>query len=303
MSLADINFGIQNAATTKGAAQYVRFNQIFADGDLPKGQSIAATVGTQVVPLQMDVLSRYPDGSVKSAILTAALPPYRRWNDTARHLVGKQSSSRSSHSEQRGPGAGLRPHCQHEHLGPWCGDNRRCTEARISTGKWRLRGTPPGCACYRDPVRCSGHPRALRVTFDVVTHADGSVSTKVLFQNDSAMGSAGGAILFNNLSIVENGATRFSTTNLTQYQYQVWAQDVSQDSSARPTLNIRHDIGLPGADRRHLELRPHRLRGECALCALVLDQCAGSQRAIPVHAGLPARGPISVRPPRRTPAG
>jgi hypothetical protein len=31
MSLADINFGIQNAASTKSTAQYVRFNQIFAD--------------------------------------------------------------------------------------------------------------------------------------------------------------------------------------------------------------------------------------------------------------------------------
>ena len=69
--------------------------------------------------------------------------------------------------------------------------------------------------------------RALRVTFDVVTYADGSVSTKVGFQNDAAMGATGGAILFNSLSIVEGGSTRFSKTNLTQYQYQVWAQDVT----------------------------------------------------------------------------
>ena len=61
--------------------------------------------------------------------------------------------------------------------------------------------------------------RALRVTFDVVTYADGSVSTKVGFQNDAAMGATGGAILFNSLSIVEGGTTRFSKTNLTQYQF------------------------------------------------------------------------------------
>ena len=86
MSLTDINFGIQNAATSKSTAQYVRFNQTFAEGDLPQGQSIVATVGTQLVPLQMDVLSRYADGSVKSAILTVGGALYRRRRDAAGQL-------------------------------------------------------------------------------------------------------------------------------------------------------------------------------------------------------------------------
>ena len=56
---ANVDFSLQNAMTMKSAAQYVRFNQIFSEGDLPQGQSLSAVIGTQTVPLQMDVLSRY----------------------------------------------------------------------------------------------------------------------------------------------------------------------------------------------------------------------------------------------------
>ena len=133
--------------------------------------------------------------------------------------------------------------------------------------------------------------RALRVTFDVVTYADGSVSTKVQFQNDAAMGTTGGSILFNSLSIVEGGTTRFSTTNLTQYQYQVWAQDVTQDSSATPTLNVRHDIDYLEQTGAIWNYDLTASVGACARGAVVLDQCARSQRALPVHAVPPAERP------------
>ena len=241
MSLADINFGIQNAATTKGAAQYVRFNQIFADGDLPNGQSIAATVGTQVVPLQMDVLSRYPDGSVKSAILTAALPPIAAGTTLQGTLSASNPAAGAAiaNNAALAQGYDLTVNMNISGLGAVTIDAAQKLASALASGDFEVLRQGALATEIRFDVPVT---RALRVTFDVVTHADGSVSTKVLFQNDSAMGSAGGAILFNNLSIVENGATRFSTTNLTQYQYQVWAQDVSQDSSARPTLNIRHDI-------------------------------------------------------------
>lgn len=68
------DFSLENAATSSGAAQYVRYNQTFSEGDLPQGRSLSAVIGTRTAPLQLDVLSRYADGSVKSAILTVAAP-------------------------------------------------------------------------------------------------------------------------------------------------------------------------------------------------------------------------------------
>jgi hypothetical protein len=72
--MSQVGFSLQNGAAAKSATQYIWFNQIFAEGDLPRGQSLSAVIGTQTVSLQMDVLSRYADGSVKSAILTIAAP-------------------------------------------------------------------------------------------------------------------------------------------------------------------------------------------------------------------------------------
>ena len=71
---ANVDFSLQNAMTMRSAAQYVRFNQVFSEGDLPQGQSLSAVIGTKTAPLQLDVLSRYANGSVKLAILTIAAP-------------------------------------------------------------------------------------------------------------------------------------------------------------------------------------------------------------------------------------
>ena len=236
-----VDFSLQNAATVQSATQYIRFNQIFAEGDLPQGRSLSAVVGTQTVPLQMDVLSRYDDGSVKSAILTIAAPAIAAGATLKGSLAASDAAAKPSHREQCGARAGLRPHGQHEHRGLRRGDDQCRAAARRRRGPQRFQMLRKGALAteIRFDVAVI---RALRVTFDVVTYADGSISTKVWFQNDAAMGAAGGAILFNSLSIVERGTTRFSTTNLTQYQYQVWAQDVTEDSSAKQTLNVRHDI-------------------------------------------------------------
>ena len=102
-----MDFSLQNAATANSATQYIRFNQIFAEGDLPQGQSLSAVVGTQTVPLQMDVLTRYDDGSVKSAILTMAAPPVAAGATIDGTLVVGGPAARGGHRGQRGAGAGL----------------------------------------------------------------------------------------------------------------------------------------------------------------------------------------------------
>jgi hypothetical protein len=56
-----------NVATT--------FGQVFAEGDLPSGQTlIAKTASGAIVPLQIDVKAHHPDGSVRHAVITVQLP-------------------------------------------------------------------------------------------------------------------------------------------------------------------------------------------------------------------------------------
>jgi hypothetical protein len=50
------------------------FGQIFAPGDVPSGQSVAASVGGTDMPLQVDVKARHADGSLRHAVLSALVP-------------------------------------------------------------------------------------------------------------------------------------------------------------------------------------------------------------------------------------
>ena len=226
---------------SKSATQYVRFNQIFSEGDLPQGQSLSAVIGTQTVPLQMDVLSRYADGSVKSAILTIAAPAIAAGATLQGSLVASSAAAGAAVANDAALAQGydLTVNMNISGFGAVTINAAQKLAAAVAGGDFEVLRQGALATEIRFDVAVT---RALRVTFDVVTYADGSVSTKVGFQNDAAMGATGGAILFNSLSIVEGGTTRFSTTNLTQYQYQVWAQDITEDSSARQTLNVRHDI-------------------------------------------------------------
>ncbi len=147
----------------KSTAQYVRFNQTFADGDLPKGQSVSATIGTQVVPLQMDVLSRYADGSVKSAILTAAVPTIA----AGATLQGTQSTSSPStaaavaNNAALAQGYDLTVNMNISGLGAATINAAQKLSAALASGDFeyfaKARWPPRSGSMYRSPGRCMSH--------------------------------------------------------------------------------------------------------------------------------------------------
>ncbi|WP_188973992.1 calcium-binding protein, partial [Neoroseomonas lacus] len=236
-----VEFSLQNANAAKSSAQYIRFNQVFAEGDLAEGTSLSAQIGTQTLPMQMDVISHYEDGSVKSAILTIAAPAIAAGATVQGVLVasGTPAGTPVAITAALAHGYDLTVNMNIAGLGAVSLDAAQYLAEAVAGGEAEIIRQGALATEIRFDVDVT---RALRVTFDVVTYADGSIATKVSFQNDAAMGTAGGAILYNSVSIVENGETRFSRTNLTQYQYQVWAEDVIADASAAQTLNVRHDI-------------------------------------------------------------
>lgn len=235
------NFGVQNANSAQSSAQYIRFNQVFSAGDVAQDTGLSARIGSQIVPLQMDVLSRYADGSVKSALLTIATPVVAAGAIVQGTLMAGAVPAAAALPVTAAVSHGydLTVKMNISGLGEISVNAAQYLASAAASGDIEIirQGALATEIRFDVPVT-----RALRLTFDVVTYADGSIATKVSFQNDAAMGATGGTIQFNSLSIVENGETRFSRTNLTQYQYQVWAQDVTDSTSAAQTLNIRHDI-------------------------------------------------------------
>ncbi len=63
-----------NRAGQPSRSQAVTFGQVFAAGTVPRGDEIAARIGTRQTPAQADVKTRYADGSIKHAILTLTAP-------------------------------------------------------------------------------------------------------------------------------------------------------------------------------------------------------------------------------------
>jgi hypothetical protein len=52
----------------------VTFGMVFRPGDIPRGRTLAGRAGGNDVPLQADIKRRHPDGSVRFAVLSSALP-------------------------------------------------------------------------------------------------------------------------------------------------------------------------------------------------------------------------------------
>jgi hypothetical protein len=81
----DFMAGIEGALTgvlieAKGAqdkaALPVSFGQVFAPGDLRRGEGLAGRLADgRTVPLQLDVKARHADGSVRHVVVSAAMPP------------------------------------------------------------------------------------------------------------------------------------------------------------------------------------------------------------------------------------
>lgn len=52
----------------------VTFGQVFAVGDVPAGESVAATMDGATLPLQVDAKATHADGSLRHAVISAVLP-------------------------------------------------------------------------------------------------------------------------------------------------------------------------------------------------------------------------------------
>jgi hypothetical protein len=55
----------------------VTFGQVFKVGDVPRGNTLAASVDGRPITLQVDPKASNPDGSLRHAVLTAVIPSLR----------------------------------------------------------------------------------------------------------------------------------------------------------------------------------------------------------------------------------
>ncbi len=126
----------------------------------------------------MDVVSRYADGSVKSAILTIAAPAVAASGTVQGTLVAGTAPAAAAVADTAALAQGydLKVNMNIAGFGAVSIDAAQQLAAAVASGDFEVLRQGALATEIRFDVAVT---RALRVTFDVVTYADGSVSTKV----------------------------------------------------------------------------------------------------------------------------
>jgi SdrD B-like protein/hemolysin type calcium-binding protein len=235
---------LQNAGSSALAAREITFGQVFAPGQVPAGSQLVATIGGQQTPVQMDVKTTNPDGSVATAVLTLEQPTLSA-NSSANVMLSLAPAGTTAPpalnlaqatASGYNVGVNLTLHNADGTTTPFSFNVGSLLQQALTNGTatYWLNGAQASEASFSVPVSGS-----LRMVFNVTAYADGSFATDVQFNNDIAMQPVGGAVTYD-ATILQNGQTVSQHTNLTQYQYQDWHQIVY--SNGAPQVNVQHDI-------------------------------------------------------------
>lgn len=207
------------AYTASGPAAYVSFGHSFLIGQLPDGSGLQASFGGAAVPCQVDIKTKYADGSAAWAVVTVQAP-----GAAAAGTVWGQFSPAAGGGTALGLGTALG------------------ATALVLT----IAATTPAQTFTEDlvalvkaaafdpwlsgPLAVQGRAsvtlyQGLRVAVDLTAYADGTVNADVMVANDIAMLPAAGTVDYTS-TLTLNGAAAYTSPALTHYQYTNWTAQV-----------------------------------------------------------------------------
>ncbi len=233
---------LQNNQSSVLAAREITFGQEFAAGQVMPGTQLVADINGTLVPVQMDVKTTNPDGSVAMAVLTMQQPALAANSSvnvmlqSGTYAVTPAVSLSSLTSGSYNFTVGLTMHNADGSTTPFTINVAQALAAALSAGtvSYWLQGSQATEARIDVPISGS-----LHITFDITAYADGTTSTDVQFNNDLTMTTSGGVVTYD-ATISQNGVVVFAQSNITQYQYQTWDQQIW--SNGAPQVNVQHDI-------------------------------------------------------------
>jgi RTX calcium-binding nonapeptide repeat (4 copies) len=233
---------LQNNQSTVLASREITFGQVFAEGQVLPGSQLVALVNGTKVPVQMDVKTTNPDGSVAMAVLTMKQPALAA-NSSVNVMLQSGAYLAAPNVKLSSLTTGgynfvvdLTLHNADGTTTPFTINVAQALAAALKAGtvSYWLQG--PQATEARIDVPISG---SLHIAFDITAYADGTTSTEVEFDNDLAMTASGGTANYD-VTIKQNGAVAFSQSDITQYQYQTWDQQIW--SNGTPQVNVQQDV-------------------------------------------------------------
>jgi autotransporter passenger strand-loop-strand repeat protein len=251
-----VGFNLQNTGSTPEAAGYVTFGQVFRDGDVGSGTALVADIVvngtiTGSAAVQMDVGNRYADGSVEQAVLTVAAPSIPAGGTVELLLAAAPSPPPGSAITAATALSDLQANdvtvaLSISGFGDVTLSAAQVLSAAINAGTAAENQVLSGPLVSEFDVSTTVDGGKLEVEFDIRTYADGSTSTDVVFSTaDTAIVVSASSAISPAADVdysvtISGGVTSASYSNLQQYAYSTWDQEVYSSDSINP--NVQYDV-------------------------------------------------------------
>ncbi len=237
----------ENAGVALLDAGIATLGQVFLKGEVPSGSGLTALVNGVSVAVQLDVKTRYDDGSVKMAALSVERPSLAAGQSVAVDLV-----------------VGAAPAAPALDLGQALVGHSLVVDMSVAGGATYqvdvlaelAKALSAGTASFWQKGALASEARvevmlagSQRMVFDVTAFKGGGFSVDAQFNNDRAMETLGGTVSYN--LAVELDGRKVMQESVTQAQYQNVQRSFSSNSTdggqglgdaSTGWLNIRQDI-------------------------------------------------------------
>jgi hypothetical protein len=257
----------ENAGSRRLEGGFTTFAQVFLEGEVPLGAGVTARIDQTAQPVQLDVRSRWPDGSARYTLCVTRRPTLEpgQGRDVVLALDAAQTQGAV---DLRAAVAGLsdfavrlaftappppvdgRTAPRSEALGTVTFDLRRLMLEALE----RRTASPyrEGPLCTEARAVASIDRSSMRIIVDVAAFAGGALVVNVQFANDRAMEAPvhHGRVAYQ-ATMVLNGRPVINEAIPDQLQYTTWRRRIATDATVGGQdlggpgagwLNIRHDM-------------------------------------------------------------
>ncbi|HEV2677310.1 MAG TPA: hypothetical protein VGV37_22470 [Aliidongia sp.] len=218
-------------------SRVVTFGQVFVPGDFPGGTVLEAMVGNDAIPVQADIKVRYPDKSVKHAVISLQAPALAPAASAIVMLSARPGSASTSPITPKtilSSGYDLtlvRDFPSQGGLPPLSVDARSVLSSGVADGSVTVWLSGPLATEYRVTQRLV--PNQL-VTFDIRATADGAVRTDMSISNDFAY--LFPQTTFYDATVTQSGMSRWKSPALTHRRFQEWHKVFWNREAAVPSI-------------------------------------------------------------------
>ncbi len=235
-----VSLRIENNGGASQPARIVTIGQVFAEGDLPSGASLAAFIDGRRLLLQVDVKTVHPDHSAGWTILTLAAPAIAPGSHVDIMLARAEAAAAADAGPVSDKGYDLSVTVTlHPEDGPAVAKTFQVGPLVAAARAEWLDG--PLAREVRVQASLSG---SLTAQFDVRTNRDGTYLTRIALLNDAIFSPSSRAYRFD-IDIASHGRSLYRLSDQRQAPMQEWKRTLwsdSQGEAAPPALNIVYDV-------------------------------------------------------------